>query len=267
MNWKEVWQRKQRERAEGGISGGPDPEYWNKVAEDYSAWNEANDFECGRKAVEAIREIIEPEFEALEIGAGPGTLALPLAKAVWKMTAIEPSTGMIKMLLNNAAERAVENLDVINLSWQGIDDTTINRRFDIVACSHILWQFEDVDKQLERMEAASRGYCCVVHPAGGADMLVKDLWPEAVGGAYGGEVDPDLDDLVFAILRQRGILVNVKVIDFTRRLSVGQEMRLIGRLLGKHVEITPALRETIETGVLEGSRNGIYEAKSNVAVI
>jgi hypothetical protein len=37
---------------------------------------------------------------------------------------------------------------------------------------------------------------------------------------YGGELDPDLDDILFVMLRQRGILVNVRVIDYTVRLSV-----------------------------------------------
>lgn len=265
MNWREVWERKYRERA--GIKREPGPEYWDEVAEDFSQRNKSNDYEYGGKAVEAMREIINPDFEVMDIGAGPGTLAIPFAKVVRKMTAIEPSPVMVKHLLKNAQEEGIGNIKVINEGWQGVNDCDMRKKFDIVACSHLLWQFADVDKQLERMEQASRRYCCVVHPAGGAGTMVKGLWPKLVGRGYGGEVDPDLDDLVFVILRQRGILVNVKVIDYVVRLSVEQEVRLIARLLGKHVKLTPAIIEVIRKSVLGKSRNGVHETRSNAVVM
>ena len=267
MNWRETWERKQRERAGMDITQEPVPEYWDKVAEDYSLWNKSNDYEYGRKAVEAIREIINPDFEALDIGAGTGTLAIPFAKVVGKMTAIEPSPVMLKYLLKNAEEERIKNLHVINKNWQEVADADTRKKFDIVACSHLLWQFADVDRQLKRMEAASMSYCCVVHPAGGADIMVKIIWPEATGEEYSGEVDPDLDDLVYVMLRQRGILVNVRAIDFTVRLSVEQEVRIIARLMSKHMKMIPIMEEIIRKRVSERSSNGVYETRSNAVVM
>ena len=97
--------------------------------------------------------------------------------------------------------------------------------------------------------------------------MVKALWTEVMGKNYAGEVDPDLDDLVFVMLRQREILVNVKVIDYTTKLPVEQEVRLIARLLSKHAEVTPALMELIGKSVLGKSRNGVYETRSNAVVM
>lgn len=267
MNWREVWEKKYEERAGASFKGGPRPEFWDKVAEDFSEWNKSNDYECGRKAIEAIREIVNPNFEAVDIGAGPGTLAVPFAKAVRKMTAIESSPVMISHLLKNAEEGRVHNIEVINKSWQEINDADVRKKFDIVACSHLLWQFKDVDSQLKRMEDASRGYCCVLHPAGGREALVRSLWSELIGKEYAGEVDPDLDDLVFAMLRQRGVLVNVKVIDFTGRRSMEQETRYISRLLGKYVEVTPDLREKVEKTVFKKLQDGVYETNNNAVVM
>ena len=266
LNWREVWQRKQEERV-GGIKGKLGSKDWDQVAKDYSDWNRSNDYQYGRKVVEAIGEIITPDSEALDIGAGPGTLAIPLTEKVTKVTVIEPSQGMIKYLMEDAKERGVKNIEVINKSWQEVDDSDIKKKFDIVACSHLLWQFKDVDRQLKRMEDASRGYCCVVHPAGGRDPIIKSLWSEVMGREYSGELDPDLDDLLFVMLRERGILVNVKVIDFTVRLSAEQEERLVISHLGRHKEVTPALREVIKRSVLERLSNGIYEIKSHAAVV
>ena len=267
LNWREVWERKRKGRIGGAIKEKLESEDWSTVAKDYSDWNKSNNYEYGRKAVEAIGEIITPDFEALDVGAGPGTLAIPLAEKVRKMTAIKPSKGMIEYLMKNAEERGVKNIEVINKSWQEIDDADIRKRFDIVACSHLLWQFKDVDRQLKRMEDASRQYCCVVHPAGGRDIIIQRLWPEIVGREYGGELDPDLDDLLFVMLRERGILVNVRVIDFTVRLSAEQEEGLIISHLSRYSEVTPALTEVIIKRVMEKVRNGVYETKNNAAII
>jgi len=174
---------------------------------------------------------------------------------------------MIWYLVKDAKEKGIQNIEVLNKSWQEISDPDIRKKFDIVTCSHLLWQFQNVAKQLERMEDASKGYCCVVHPAGGADIMVKVLWPAATGKEYAGEVDPDLDDLVFVILRQRGILVNVRVIDYTTRLSVEQEVRLLTRLLGKHAEMSPPLRRFIRRRVMEKSSDSVYETKNNAVVM
>jgi len=60
-------------RAGAGIKREHSPEYWDKVAADFSQWNKLNDYEYGRNAIEAMQEIINPDFEVLDIGAGPGT--------------------------------------------------------------------------------------------------------------------------------------------------------------------------------------------------
>lgn len=267
LNWREVWERKHEERVEASLKGKLKPEDWGKVAKGYSDWNKSNDYEYGRKAVEVIKGMIAPDFEVLDIGAGPGTLAIPFAEKVRKVTAVEPSKGMIECLIKDVEERGIRNIEVINKNWQEVGDADIKQRFDIVVCSHLLWQFKDVDRQLRRMEDASRGHCCVVHPAGGRDIIIQHLWPEIMGREYSGELDPALDDLLFVMLRERGILVNVRVIDFITRLSVEQEERLIISLLSQHSEITPALREVIKSRVLERLSNGMYEEKSHAAVV
>ena len=180
LNWREVWERKQKERVEGSLKGKLEPRDWNKIAKDYSEWNRSSDYEYGRKAVEAIRGVINRDFEVLDIGAGPGTLAIPFAEKTRKVTAVEPSTGMIEYLMKNAEAKGIKNIEVINESWQETDDSSISKKFDIVTCSHLLWQFKDVDRQLRRMEDASRQYCCVVHPAGGRDVIIERLWSEVI---------------------------------------------------------------------------------------
>jgi len=90
LNWKEVWEEKQKQRMKP-VRVGYDPKFQAKFAEDYSEMAKYNNYEYGRKAIEALSEIVDDDFEVLEIGAGPGTLTIPLAEKVKTIVAVESS--------------------------------------------------------------------------------------------------------------------------------------------------------------------------------
>ena len=62
-------------------------------------------------------------------------------------------------------------------------------------------------------------------------------------------------------------MVNVKVIDYTARMSVEQEESHIEALLDRYTEITSTQRKNIGKRLLEKARDGIYERRSNAAVV
>lgn len=60
----------------------------------------------------------EPDWSILDIGCGPGTLALPLAKRIRRVTALDFSTKMLSILNERAAARGQDNIVTRCLSWQ-----------------------------------------------------------------------------------------------------------------------------------------------------
>ncbi len=58
-------------------------------------------YEYGKKPTEALSEILDKNFEVIEIGAGSGTLTIPLAKKVRKIVAVESSETAVKYLRRN----------------------------------------------------------------------------------------------------------------------------------------------------------------------
>jgi tRNA/tmRNA/rRNA uracil-C5-methylase (TrmA/RlmC/RlmD family) len=96
--------RKELERRDTGIN------YWDNRAEDFSESRKTNDYEYGRKVIKATYEILKPEFEVLDVGAGPGTFVIPFAKKVNNVTALEPSQKMREMIIKNAAEEGIDNI-------------------------------------------------------------------------------------------------------------------------------------------------------------
>lgn len=258
IDWEKEWAEKMRETSR--ISGS---DYWNKRAEDYTDYIRTSNFEHGRK----IKEIFETEgilkanFEVLDIAAGPGSVTIPFAESVKKVTAVEPAEEMCKRLIENAKEKGLENIELINKKWEEVNDAEFENKFNLVVCSHALWQFPDIGKQLTRMNRVSREYCCIANGVKN-DKTFSEMY-QKLG------VDDDFDHFIdsFNILHQRDILANVRMIDTVMRRSVNSGISMWEFSLSKYREPTERDRKIIGEHVLNNSKNGIYERKSKMAVV
>ena len=249
LNWKEIWEEKQKQRMRP-LKIVYDPEFRAKFADDYSEQAKYNNYEYGRKATEALSEILDDDFEVQEIGAGPGTLTIPLAEKVKKIVAVESSEMAVDYLKRNLKESRVGNVEILNKNWLEVDDREIQDGFDLAVCSHFLWQVKDIEKHLKKMENASNNYCAVIQPAG-RDRMVKEMWTKITGKSYKGEFDPDADYFAYPILRQWGRLVNVRIMNYRIERNFEQEVRYIASFIGKYVEIDARVKEIIEQYVSE----------------
>src|SRR5713101_9456405 len=61
--------------------------------------------------LEALRALVRPTDTLLDIGAGGGRLALPLALETRQVIAIDPSEGMLNVLREGMAEHHIANLE------------------------------------------------------------------------------------------------------------------------------------------------------------
>ena len=233
LNWREVWGEMQKQRMRP-LKITFDPEFRAKFADDYSEMVKYKNYDYGRKATEALSEILDKNFEVMEIGAGPGTLTIPLAKKVRKIVAVESSETAVKYLRMNMKESRIENVEIMNENWLEVDDREIKGKFNLVICSHFLWQMKDLEEHFKKMEQASREYCAVIQPAG-RDNLVKEMWTKITGESYRGEFEPDADYFAYLILRQWGRLINVRLMNYSVERNFEQELRYIASFIGKNM--------------------------------
>ncbi|MCL2789708.1 MAG: methyltransferase domain-containing protein [Desulfobulbus sp.] len=97
---------------------------------DASDWDErANTFaqRTGQSAyADAFLALLkpEPDWSVLDVGSGPGTLALPLAARVRTVTCIDFSPQMIRILTDRASQAGLVNINPCILSWD--DDWLIH---------------------------------------------------------------------------------------------------------------------------------------------
>jgi cyclopropane fatty-acyl-phospholipid synthase-like methyltransferase len=109
----------------------------------------------------------------LDIGCGPGTLAIPLAKRVKEVIAIDFSAQMLEELKAYAAREGVTNIKTYHLSWE--DDWSALPRADIVVASRSM-EVSDVETALSKMSSHASKACYLTYKVGGSfvDMNILD---------------------------------------------------------------------------------------------
>ena len=81
---------------------------------------------------------VRPEWTVLDIGPGPGVLAIPLAKKVKSVTALDISLEMLNRLKANADRHGLTNIQCVNVSWQDAFGLELIGKHDVVVASRSL---------------------------------------------------------------------------------------------------------------------------------
>jgi hypothetical protein len=125
-------------------------------------------------ALEALRELISPGDVVLDIGAGGGRYALPLALAAREVVAIEPSEGMRRVLTEGMAEHGISNIRVVDARWpSGASEV----RGDVALMSHIGYDIEDIGPFLDAMEQAASRACVAALLSQPPPREADRFWP------------------------------------------------------------------------------------------
>lgn len=103
--------------------------------------------------------IINKDSKVLDIGAGPGNYAIPFAKLVSDVTALDISDEMVKYLKENAQKEGLKNISAFQSSWEELDTDTdkFTKQYDLVFASMTpaVSSYESLIKMID----ASRSYC------------------------------------------------------------------------------------------------------------
>ncbi|PKB71243.1 MAG: hypothetical protein BZY87_06395 [SAR202 cluster bacterium Io17-Chloro-G6] len=108
-----------------------------------------------------LQRQVTPEQVVLDVGAGGGRLALPLALVAKKVIAVEPSPSMCRVLREVADEFDVKNVEVIESGWL---DAQVAKA-DMALCCHVLYVIQDIDRFVRKLEKHADRVLVVMYQA------------------------------------------------------------------------------------------------------
>ena len=130
--------------------------------------------------LDRLRGLARPDDTWLDIGAGAGRFALPLARVVREVIALDPSEGMLDALGELAREHKIANIRVILARWP-LDADATAATADVALIAHVGYDIEDIGPFVDAMEAAARRLCVAVLMERQPSSIADVLWPPVHG--------------------------------------------------------------------------------------
>ena len=247
IDWNAVWRGQIQLRRQNGARACACLWQRPEHARRYLAAMQANNPEYFAHTVDAVH--LEPHFHVLDIGAGPGTMALPMAPRVAKLTAVEPAAAMADLLEARCRARGIENVRCIRRRWEDLKpETDLDGPFDVVLAAFSLG-LDDLRAAIEKINRVCAGTVYLFWFAGVStwERLYRDLWPRLHGRPY--RPGPKAD-VIFNLLYQMGIYPDVTVFPFRsvlRFAALDEALEEFGHRLGvDDPHTSPPLRAVLE---------------------
>jgi SAM-dependent methyltransferase len=145
--------------------------------------------------------LAHPSDTWLDIGAGAGRYALPLALRVREVIALDPSPGMLAALHEQAIEHGIANVRAIEGRWPVDPTLGPAPTADVTLIAHLGYDVEAIGPFLDAMEAAAGRLCVAILADRQPSAPAHAFWPPVHGEA---RIElPALEDFI-DVLRARG---------------------------------------------------------------
>lgn len=139
------------------------------------------------RVLDLLRVIARRDDVWLDIGAGAGRYALPLALSVGEVIALDPSAGMLAVLRELMSEHGIANVRVVEGRWPPKDEIAATLGAfpiaDVALIAHVGYDVEPIGPFLDAMEAAARRECVAVMMETPPASAAEPFWPVVHGEA------------------------------------------------------------------------------------
>jgi protein-L-isoaspartate O-methyltransferase len=204
IDWNQLWKDDiQLSRGKSGSSVN-----WDEHAEEFERQYSRSDYRD--KLLDRVR--VEQGFTVLDVGCGPGNIAVPLASRARSVTALDISNEMLRLAKKEADAQKSTNITFMQLDWNEAVIGKDIQPHDIVICSRAFASQNPQDWLLKLNRAAK---CCVyltlATAADESTAFSRDLY-KTIGKEY--KLTPNYI-YGYNLLYRMGILAHVDFIDYT----------------------------------------------------
>lgn len=206
INWDEMWKAT---HAGGFHHHGKDlVSHWDSKAKEFNKrvmkhkeWAESQVAKLGLSPAETV----------LDVGAGTGRLAIPMARVAKSVTALDQSAGMLACLQENMRAEGLENIQCLQKSWQDMGEGDIEQH-DVVLSSNSLGVY-DLKEALAKMDSLAKR---AVYIFTFTDHKRDDGFKEFLRRGKHGRHDhgPAGYLVIYNLLADMGIYADIKIMDW-----------------------------------------------------
>jgi CTP:molybdopterin cytidylyltransferase MocA/precorrin-6B methylase 2 len=152
-----------------------------------------------------LLRLVEPGETWLDIGAGAGRYALPLALALapsgGRVIALDASPGMLDALLELQSEHGVTDVEVVETRWPPSTGDLARFAADVALIAHVGYDIESIGPFVVAMESVAGRLCVAVMMERQPASIADPCWPPVHGESR--VALPALPEFV-ELLRARG---------------------------------------------------------------
>lgn len=142
----------EREQVES-LPNRPRPEdFYGPISESFRA----DPRRTNEEILDHLRALVRADETWIDIGAGGGRYALPIALLAKHVYAVEPSPGMRETLAASLREHGIANVDIFDERWPGESTAPVA---DVSFLGHVGYDIADIGPFLDQMEAHTRRLC------------------------------------------------------------------------------------------------------------
>jgi CTP:molybdopterin cytidylyltransferase MocA/SAM-dependent methyltransferase len=163
-------------------------------------------------ALDVLLRLVRPGERWLDIGAGAGRYALPIARALapsgGEVIAIDASASMLDGLREIAGEHGIVNVRVMETRWPPADPTPFVA--DVALIAHVGYDIEAIGPFVDAMESAAARLCVAMLMERQPSSIADACWPPVHGEAR--VPLPALPDFV-ELLHARGRAPSIEMLE------------------------------------------------------
>lgn len=147
----------------------PSPtDHWRPYAQGFRA----DPRRSGDALLDSLLQTISPGQTLIDVGAGGGRLALPLALHCEHVTAVEPSPSMAEVLETAARDHSISNISVVRARWE---DAVVEPA-DLALSVHVLYVIPEIEDFIRKMETHAKSRVMIVLYQAPPQSQIYPLW-------------------------------------------------------------------------------------------
>lgn len=147
---------------------------------------------------DALGRWVNGSTRVIDVGAGGGRFAVPLARRVRELVAVEPSASMRNVLTEAADDHGLQNIEIVASTWEEAEVAPA----DLVFAAHVTYSVPRIEPFVRKMNRLATQRVAIITFSDPAQHVFAPFWEQV----YGEErLRLPVRDELLAVLRELGI--------------------------------------------------------------